>query len=337
MLAKKYPFLLGLDRVLELVTGFRGEAARRVLAGDEDLVGLGFRRAVAAVEGWLDYPFADTVEGEVASFYLGLAIAYRAGPAAVSRVVAGEYLRASRLLAGEPGEVASGILGGLGFPVERGGLSVPWVVDRRGVVMLPLGWRMGVDVFLRLSAADESSPELRLANQMLLSGSVYLSDARLRALASAASRLAIESRVSEAASLESEAVERYARHLAALAEGGLPFIPEALPQCLKNVFAKAVGGERLGWLELYLALVFLARIRAGPDVVEELLTPSLGERVARLLARVYSQAPPADHQLPPCEVLAASGVCRCRGSLLSEYRRSVRSLLGLPDRGAGRR
>ncbi|WP_156315795.1 hypothetical protein [Aeropyrum camini] len=215
VLVKKYPFLIGLERALELVAGFRGEAARRVLAGDEDLVRLGFRRAVAAVEGWLDYPFADTVEGEVASFYLGLAIAYRAGPAAVSRVVAGESSRAARLVAGEPGEVAASILGGLGFPVERGGLNIPWVVDRRGVVTLPLGWRMGVDVFLRLSAADEHAPELRLANQMLLSGGVYLSDARLRALASAASRLAIEGRVSEASSLESEAIERYARHLAA--------------------------------------------------------------------------------------------------------------------------
>ncbi|MCE4604908.1 MAG: hypothetical protein F7B20_08130 [Aeropyrum sp.] len=328
MLAKKYPFLLPLGRIAGIVVGGYGEASLDLLAGDEDLVRLGFRRAVAAVEGWLGYPFGSSLEEELASFALSLSIAARAGPRALRKVVEGEASRAVVLLKREPPDVIAEVLAAAGFPVERRLLEVPWVEDRGRIVRLSLGWRMGVSSFLKLSAYSGSA-ELRMPNQMVMDGFVYMGDSRLREAAVAAARMAVEARAGEAAILESMLIEDYSSMLGVMVEGGAPIVVEALPPCISRIVSKASRGEALTWGEMYLLLSFMASIRAPPQAIEEILRPSLGES-ARGVAWAYSRLEPTRYQVPSCEALGRMGICECRGSLVKDYVSRVRRALGLP-------
>ena len=322
MLLAKYPFLESLRSAASIVVGSPAPVSLATLLSDRDVLELGFERAAAALEGGLEGRTYASSEEAISSFVAGVLIASRAGPVAARRVLDGEWARALKLIVDgreEPSVVAR-IVESAGVRVEPASRLIPWKPRGRSVERLSLQWRVRVDGYLKLSSGIvEKLPILSLTEAFLETGYVYLDIARLRALGAAAARRLLEERFREAEGLgASGEIGYYAERLKRLARGLLPYKPEALPDCIRQAASKKPG--EISDLEAYTLIAFLTNVDAGEKGAEDLLKGPAGS-IAPVIARLIAEGELERYNPPPCRKLREEGVCKCKGSILGEYKR----------------
>ncbi|MFN4046566.1 MAG: hypothetical protein ACK4H7_04420, partial [Acidilobaceae archaeon] len=169
--------------------------------------------------------------------------------------------------------------------------------------------------FLRF-ASNSRDEALRLVNNFVLKGLVYMDRARLEKLVVEAARKTIEEKLKDTPVPDAEAFRRLSKSLKELEERAASgFSEEFFPECVKSIIA-AGRVRRLSDEEAYVLLSFLRAVGAPRDYLEKLLR-SLGVEEAGVLAEALGEI--GDYTPFKCEVLKAKGICDCDMDLLEEY------------------
>ncbi|WP_460124605.1 hypothetical protein [Stetteria hydrogenophila] len=341
MLLNRYPFTVSLKSYSRAVAGV--ELGVESLARDEAIRRLALRRFRAGMEGSEYKPSPDaTVDDEVFSFHLALALAAAVGPAALKRFAEAEASRARRAFSLEGEATLLELASKLGVKVEMGRQSLAWLVSPRGDVRRRiLTYRVHVSDFLRVHA--ESERDDALSNSFLLGGWVYLDRQGLEELLYDAVKLRIERLAGELdySELPGEVVARaraiFEEALDSRSRRLLDLKPEAFPPCVNAIVEKASreGLRSLTDEEGYTLATFLAYTRVDPDAVKKLLGADDRDAIALVSLARYARS--RGFRPLKCSAAREVGVCRweCRGPTpLAEYRRLLRSSPGGP-RGPG--
>lgn len=321
---KRYPYLVDPWSYASLKLG--SGVSFEVLAGDEHLVSLALTRLKYCLDGRLPDEISASTEDEVFSFWLLLLALKATGSIYVfDRVLDAEFDRIARFLRGEGVDNLILIAGALGIRVERRTISFPWVKERDGrVIHRTLDLAIPVADFLRY-ASKSKAEELRLANNFVKGGYVYLDRERLVKLLSEASRIFLVEKLKTVEIPESKAFQRLVeevRRLEAMEATG--FREELLPDCIRSIVASSKA-RRLSDEEIYVLLSFLSSIGAPREYVERLLveTGLAGGEEARVVAESLSRI--RGYTPFKCEELRSRGICDCLEDLVREYRARVRT------------
>jgi Eukaryotic-type DNA primase, large subunit len=317
---KKYPYLVDPWSYASLKLGF--ERAFETIAGDEHLLSLALKRINLAVEGKLPDEISASTEEEVFSFWLSLLSLKASGSIyLLNRVVDVEVERAKRFLEDEDDLV--GIARSLGVRVESKSISFPWVVEKGRVTYRVLDIAVPVGDFLRYASGSKLE-ELRLVNNFVKGGYVFLERRRFIKLLVEASRRFILDSLKAVEAPETPAFEKLVkevRELEVRESSGLR--EEFLPECIRQIISRSLA-RRLSDEEVYVLLSFLSAIGAPGEYVSRLLSTIglAGEDravvVAESLARIKGYTP------FKCEELKARGICDCEEDLVKEYMSRVR-------------
>ena len=315
---KKYPHLVDPWSYASLKLGF--DRAFEVIASDEHFIGLALRRIKLANEGLPD-EISTSTEDEVFSFWLSLLSLKAAGSVyLLNRVVDAEVNRISRFLEDE--EDLVGVARALGVRVEVRSISFPWVVVKGKVIRRVLDFAVPVRDFLRCAAGSKFE-ELRLVNNFVKGGYVFLDRRRLVKLLAEASRRAIVEKLKMEAP-ETPLFERLVEEVKALeVREATGFDEELLPECIKQIIARSTA-RRLSDEEVYVLLTFLSSIGAPREYVSRILVETglagrdRAEVIAESLSKVRGYTP------FKCEELKARGICDCTEDLVREYTSRVR-------------
>lgn len=343
VLLKRYPFTVTLRDYTLRVAGV--ELGIGDLARDEAVADLALRRFKANVEGVEYKPRAEaTLDDEVFSFHLAVALASAVGPAALRRFSEAEASRTLNSVRHEDESTLLELAAGLGVRVEKRALSIPWLVGRKGEVRWrTLAYRVHVSDYLKIHAAGEADDAL--TNSFLLGGWVYLDRQGLEDLIGDAVKSRIEdlsrlydtsdlpeTLVAKARTLFEEALDKKSGRLA-------EFDPEAFPPCIKAIVDKSSreGVRSLSDTEGYMLATFLAYVKHDSDTLRRILNVSEGEALA--LSSLARFARIRGFKPFKCSAAREVGVCRwqCRGPTpLAEYRRRLASGTPRGGRGAAR-
>ncbi|MDM7275398.1 MAG: hypothetical protein P3X22_004670 [Thermoprotei archaeon] len=203
----------------------------------------------------------------------------------------------------------------LGLKVGGESLRFPWVLKGDKVIYRELRFSVPVSDFLKF-ASNSRDEALRLANNFVLKGLVYLDRARLEKLVVEASRKTIEEKLKDTPIPEAAAFRRLSKALRELEERAASgFNEEFFPECVKSIIA-AGRVRRLSEEEAYVLLSFLKAIGAPRSYLEELLG-SIGVEEAGVLAEALGKV--GDYTPFKCEALKAKGICDCDMDLVEEY------------------
>ena len=317
---KKYPYLVDPWSYASLKLGF--ERAFETIAGDEHLLSLALKRINLAVEGKLPDEISASTEEEVFSFWLSLLSLKASGSIyLLNRVVDVEVERAKRFLEDEDDLV--GIARSLGVRVESKSISFPWVVEKGRVTYRVLDIAVPVGDFLRYASGSKLE-ELRLVNNFVKGGYVFLERRRFIKLLVEASRRFILDSLKAVEAPETPAFEKLVkevRELEVRESSGLR--EEFLPECIRQIISRSLA-RRLSDEEVYVLLSFLSTIGAPREYISNLLSRiGLADEgkavvVAESLARIKGYTP------FKCEELKARGICDCVEDLVKEYMSRVR-------------
>lgn len=318
MLLKRAPFVESLESLVYKLTG-RGLADGIRVITSMDSVVRGAWRLLEYAAGRGKEPSFATVEEAMASFVVAAVVASRSGPLGKSRFI--DSMVNYTFSGSDGSKLETVVLRAAGIKLEQTSLSIPWFTDGTKVYPKTLNYRVHVSDFLSVTAGNEV-PDLRLANQFLLNGWVYVDAKRLSALARATARRLVESRLREAEALEDvpPEIERLSMaYRLALGSERLPYQREALPLCVRKVLESLEAGENPAPGEIYLTLTFLARLDT-PSEVWRRLSDSLGiPRDQWKILQEEAQKWP----LPSCRALSRAGICKCRGNLIETYKEKL--------------
>lgn len=340
VLARRYPFIVTLRDYSLKVAGVEFRVGD--LARDEAIARLALKRFRAYMEGAEYEPErGSTVDDEVFSFHLAVALAAALGPTALRRLAEAEASRARNTLRLEDEATLLEIAAGLGVSVSRSSLSIPWQVDPKGGVRRRiLTYRVHVSDYLRVHGASDR--EDALTNAFLLGGWVYLDRQGLEDLIYEAVKARVESLagqvdpselpeglLSKARAALEEALDKGSRRLTELD-------PKAFPPCIQAIIEKAsrAGVGSLSDPEGYMLATFLAYTRIDSGTLQSML--GVPEDAARAVASLARYARLKGFRPLKCQAAKAVGVCRwdCRGPTpLSEYR--SRLAIRTPAAGGG--
>ncbi len=317
---KKYPYLVNPWSYASLKLGF--ERAFETIAGDERFVELALRRVKLAMEGRLPDEISASTEEEVFSFWLSLLSLKSAGSVyLLNRVVDVEVERLSRFIENE--EDLASIARALGIRVEDRSISFPWIIEKGRVVNRVLDIAVPVQDFLKYASGSKLS-ELRLVNNFVKGGYVFLERRRLVKLLVEASRRFILESLKAIEVPETPVFDKLVEEVKKLEiREALGFREELLPECIKQIIARSMA-RRLSDEEIYVLLSFLSSIGAPREYVSSLLVEiGLADKgkakvIAESLARVKGYTP------FKCEELKARGICDCEEDLVKEYTSRVR-------------
>lgn len=317
MLYRKYPVLVG-DPIgfLQEKTGYRSPLT--LYARDEDFMKSVEARLMSRLEGG-EWSPATSSEAEVASLLLSLYIASRASRLALTRFIDGELEYARRMLEGEDLEVLARAAGILGVRLYRDRAArIPWLYSRGRLYYRELALSAPfTDVFENIEGVDVTS-------LYILDGRVYLDRELLVTLITGVMRRRLYRLAEDLSGAEVEGVEDLVERVRRLVEHGAPLsapVSEDLfPDCIKSILSKPSRGEPLSDEEVYVVATFLAGINAGSSMLERLLVeaglvkPELAPLIGGILYEEARGFKPYN-----CKTLQEMGICRCRGSLISEY------------------
>lgn len=330
VLLRRYPFTTTLKDYSLRVVGV--EVRVGDLARDEAIAGLALERLKAGIEEAEYRPKPElTVDDEVFSFHLAVALASALGPSALKRFSESEASRAYKTIKLEDENTLIELASSLGVRVEKKPISMPWLIARGGEVRRKiLAYRVHVSDYLRVHAAG--GREDALTNSFLLGGWVYLDRRGLEDLIHDAVRLRIETLASQVD--PSELPEGILARAKAILEEALDkrsgrlvdLDPEAFPPCISAIVEKAsrAGVKALSDQEGYMLVTFLAYIKLDSESLRDLLNASDGDALAISSLARYARL----RGFSPfrCSAARDAGLCRwsCRGpSPLSEYRRRL--------------
>jgi len=323
---KRYPHLVDPLSYASSRLGISG--GLEVLAGEEHLVSLALRRLKLALEGGLPEELSPSADDEVFSFWL-LLLALKASNSVyvLGRILDAEVERVERFLKAEDVESLASIARVLGVRVEFKPISFPWLVIKGRVSERPLEVAVPVEDFLRYASRSKLE-ELRLVNNFVKGGYVYMDKERLVKLLSEASRLYIVEKLKAMEAPENPVFQRLVeevRKLEALEASG--FREELLPSCVRGIIASSKA-RRLSDEEAYVVLSLLSSIGAPVEYVERLLVEMGLASVKE--ARVIAEALLKVRGYTPfkCEELKSRGICECSEDLVREYQARLRSLRG---------
>jgi DNA primase large subunit len=317
---KKYPYLVDPWSYASSKLGF--ERAFEIIAGDEHVVKLALKRVNLALEGGLPDEISASTEEEVFSFWLSLlSLKVASSVYLLNRIVDAEVERAARFLEGEEDLIS--VARALGIRVEGKSISFPWVVVKGKVTYRVLDIAVPVGDFLRYASSSRLE-ELRLVNNFVKGGYVFLERRRLvKLLVEASRRFILESlRVVEAP--ETPVFERLVeevKELEVMEASGLR--EELLPECIKQIISRSLA-RKLSDEEVYVLLSFLSSVGAPREYVSSLIARmGLADEgkavvIAESLAKIKGYTP------FKCEELKAKGICDCDEDLVKEYISRVR-------------
>ncbi|MEM4511686.1 MAG: hypothetical protein QXK97_00060 [Acidilobaceae archaeon] len=279
-------------------------------------------RIRAAREGWLQ-SFVEKLDldSQVYTFWIALLALREAGSVRLlDEFIERELELARRHLDSEEDRDVLRIAESLGLRVKPAELRVAVSRRERGELLYKVfGYAIPLRDFLRVSSKSRAG-ELRLVNNPVRDGVVYLDGETLRLLVSEAFRARLAEKLREIEAPESPAFRELAeklREIEALALSGLDEL--SLPQCIRELATKA-SKESLSDLEAHTIVSFLKASGAPRDAVAVMLK-KLGladERVAETIARALEEIE-APGPLR-CEELRKRGVCDCDRDLTLEYR-----------------
>ncbi len=257
-----------------------------------------------------------TTEESVISFWLALlALKSFNSIYLYEKVLKAELSRVAEALRGESEDSLKRLAKTLGLKVGEESLKFPWVLKGDKVVYRELRFSIPVEDFLRF-ASNSKDESLRLVNNFVLKGLVYLDRAKLEKLVVEASRKIIEERLKNTLIPEAAAFRKLSKDLRELEERAASgFNEELFPECVKSIIA-AGKTRRLSDEEAYVLLSFLKTIGAPRSYLEELLR-SMGVEEAGVLAEALGRL--GDYTPFKCEVLKAKGICDCDMDLVEEY------------------
>ena len=343
VLLRRYPFATTLKEYSVRVAGV--EIRLSDLAKDEAVASLALKRLKANIEEDEYRPEPEsTVDDEVFSFHLAVALATALGPSALRRFSESEASRARKMLKLEDENTLIELASSLEVRVEKKPISIPWLVARGGEVRRKiLAYRVHVSDYLKVHAAGER--EEALTNSFLLGGWVYLDRQDLEDLIHDAVRLRIETLARQVDPSElpeeilararvvfEEALDKRSGRLADLD-------PDAFPPCISAIIEKAsrAGVKALSDQEGYMLVTFLAYTKLDLDSLRDLLNAGDGDALA--VSSLARFARSRGFRPFKCSAAKDAGLCKwnCRGpSPLSEYRRRLARSSHEGPEGVGR-
>ena len=331
MRLQDYPFLVALDEFAARELGFRPPLS--TIASDPAIR----EAALASLESCASgsssaRPPRDTVES-VLSFYLALALSKAIGPSALEALVECYADSSYRRLQLEDEESIVAIARTSGLELRSASLSLAWSVTRKsGVKMRILRYAVPLPAYLR-SVGGARDPKLKLVNQFLRGGLVYLDRERLLLLLRERFRKLILARAGEVdpADLPSELLEaaRDAFERGLRRRRGLRWDPGALPPCVEESLKAIVRGDASDDA-VYLAATFASALRLTASEIAEALGLEASDWRVRGLARLAAEASRLGFTVYTCQAARARGLCPgsdgCRAaSPVREYLRRLKT------------
>ncbi len=349
MLYSKYPFVGSVSKLSQKVFGTEMDA--------EDIIDIYPETLKKAREYLLKALGEKDVEEvtcddlcAVVAYRLAVAIAAATGSNWIKNALAVSVAKeASKHLSKETLSIIVGIVKLCGFKVEelKEPLRVP-VREVRGAVLeedYPV--RMFLTEYVRLAKRFLSDPSWKVVNKALLGGYVYLTPPELVRLAEEAIVQKVQNDVKELGRVDESAVpeklrplleevkKRLNKRASKVRVGGVKgFVPEALPPCIKAIYAKAMQGENLSHQERFTLATFMLNVGLDVDQVLEVFKnmPDYNERIARYQVEHLAglRGSHKKYSPPSCRTLVSWGLCpgreECkRNHPLSEYFRRLRA------------
>ncbi|MEB2836118.1 MAG: hypothetical protein GSR80_000135 [Desulfurococcales archaeon] len=337
MRLQDYPFLVPLDDFAARELGFRPTLS--TIASDPAIR----EAALASLESCASGSGSarqsrDTVES-VLSFYLALALSKAIGPSALEALVECYADSSYRRLHLEDEESLVAITRASGLELRSASLSLAWSISRKSRVKTRiLRYAVPLPAYLK-STSGARDPRLKLVNQFLRDGLVYLDRERLLLLLRERFRKLILARAGEVdpADLPPELLEaaRDSFEKGLRRRRGLRWDPGALPPCIKESF-KAIARGDASDDAVYLTATFASALRLTASEMAEALGLEASDWRVRGLARLAAEASKLGFTVYTCQAARRRGLCpgsdECRAS--SPTREYFRRLKG---KGALRR
>ncbi|NPA84835.1 MAG: hypothetical protein GXO07_02380 [Crenarchaeota archaeon] len=255
--------------------------------------------------------------------------------------------KASEFLKKETLATLTGVVRLCGFEIEnlREPLKIP-VRERRGTVYeeeYPV--RMFLTEYVRLAKRFLSDPSWKVVNKALLEGFVYLTPPEVARLAEEAVVQKVLNDIKELGKVEEEALPERLKPLVEEVKSkiskrlsksslGRPtgLKKEALPPCIRAIYAKALQGENLSHQERFALATFLLNVGLDVDRVLEIFQnmPDYNERIARYQVEHLAgmRGSHKKYSPPSCKTMVSWGLCPGREECkkqhpLSEYYRRL--------------
>lgn len=228
-------------------------------------------------------------------------------------------------------------------------LQVPIKVHR-GVV-LPEVYPVKIHLisYVKLAKRFLSDPHWKVVNKPLLNGFVYLKPDEIIRLAQEAVYSKVIQDVKEIGNLEvsdlpnrlreiveelSSAIRKTVVKRKRVEESVKGLYPEALPPCIKSIYARALEGANLSHQERFTLATFLLNIGLDVDEVLEVFSraPDFNEKIARYQIEHLAglRGSRKKYSPPSCKTLVSWNLCptkeECKANHpLSEYKRRLRA------------
>ena len=349
MLYSRYPFVGSVSKLSEKVFGTEMEP--------EELLEI-YPQALKKAEEYLMKAISPKkVKDEISCDDLCSVVAYRLA-VAVAAASNSNWVKnslavsltkeASKYLKKESLGTIVGIIKLCGFEVEllKEPLKVPVRVKRGAVYEEEYPARAPLTEYVRLAKRFLSDPSWKVVNKALLGGYVYLTQYELARLAEEAITQKVLEDIRELGKVDEESLpeplkpllekvkERVARKAASSGiKGAKGLVPEALPPCIKAIYAKALQGENLSHQERFTLATFLLNVGMDVEEVLEIFRnmPDYNERIARYQVEHLAglKGSHKKYSPPSCRTMVSWGLCpgkeECKKNHpLSEYYRRLR-------------
>lgn len=330
---REFPFLVDLDSFSVRELGFR--ASLSMISSDPRIRDYAVKIIGATVEGKpVEPPPSSTLEA-VFSFYLALALARVIGGALIESLARYYASSAINVLQQADEDYIIEVARASGFHVERTEFNIAWALTRGSRIKYKsFNYRVNIKEYLE-SISSSSNNSVRLVNQMLLKGYVYLDKSRLLEVLKERFHALIKKR---ALSFEPEdlsdipddlvekAREEYEKALRK--RSGITWDKEAVPPCIEDAAMKLREGNA-SIHHVYLLTTFIASLSLTGDEVAALLNLPRDHWVVRGLVNLSKEASRLGYTIYTCQGARKLGICpqgdSCRArSPLGEYLRRAR-------------
>ncbi len=261
-------------------------------------------------------------------------------------------LETEKALDSEDLYVTVSLLRKLGYDVELldKPLQVPVRLHRGTVLSEAYPARIHSISYVKLANRFLSDPSWKLVNKALLNGYVYMKSEELIRLAREGVYAKVLNDVKEVSAIELDELPPKLRELVEEVSSSLReslarrkrieekvkgLYPEALPPCIKAIYARALEGANLSHQERFTLATFLLNVGMDVDEVLNVFSraPDFNEKIARYQIEHLAglRGSRKKYSPPSCKTLVSWNLCPSRSECkanhpLSEYRRRLRAI-----------